>query len=384
MLWACGNTQRRTKKKTDEITAKDRDAGRAARLIGEPDSDMGRTTITDIAHKAGVSTATVDRALNGRPGVSPANRQRVFKAAKELGYLPSEGMVILPSRPAHLEFMIPFGHNAFMHDVTDSITEFAAALPLVETCRIIALDGIGPEALLPALETLSFKTEGTGLITTDHPKTREAITRLCNSGVRVVTIASDVLDTPRSAYVGVDNRVAGRTAAQIMGMMAGRMEGSVGLFLGSRAFHGHREREAGFRSLIEAQFPRLRLLPAIETEEDSKRSHTTMARLLRANDDLRGVYCIGAGRKGIVEALQDVAAKERPFVVMHDLTETSRSWLADGLIDAVIDQNARLVGEQAVIRLLGSIAASTPLLPFKNIEPRIILRENIPSGPLSA
>ncbi|WP_245435269.1 hypothetical protein [Rhizobium sophoriradicis] len=44
----------------------------------------------------------------------------------------------------------------------------------------------------------------------------------------------------------------------------------------------------------------------------------------------------------------------------------------------MIDQNARLIGEQVVIRLLGSIAASTPTLSLKNIEPRIIFRENIP------
>lgn len=341
---------------------------------------MGRTTIVDIARQAGVSTATVDRALNGRRGVSPANRQRVLSAAKELGYLPSEGAVLLPSRPAHLAFLIPFGHNAFMHDVIDSITDFAARLPLVAACDIVPLNGIGPGALIPALEHLSLKTEGVGLITIDHAKTRNAIRRLCESGVRVVTIASDVLSTPRSAYVGVDNRVAGRTAAQIMGMMAGSLAGSVAVFLGSRAFHGHQEREIGFRSLMEEQCANLKLLPTVETGEDSKRSRAAMATLLRTVNDLVGVYCLGAGRKGIVEALQARGSKERPFAVMHDLTETSRSWLANDLIDAVIDQNARLVGEQAVIRLLGAIAASTPLLPFKNIEPRIILRENIPSG----
>lgn len=63
---------------------------------------------------------------------------------------------------------------------------------------------------------------------------------------------------------------------------------------------------------------------------------------------------------------------------MHDLTDATRAWLAEDLIDVVIDQNARLIGEQVVIRLLGSIAASTPTLSLKNIEPRIIFRENIP------
>ncbi len=342
---------------------------------------MGHGTIADIARSAGVSTATVDRALNGRAGVSAANRQRVLKAARDLGYLPSEGMVLLPARPAHLQFLIPFRHNAFMREVTASITEFAASLPMVASCTILPVEGIGPDELILALDGLSLRTEGVGLITTDHPRSRAAIARLCASGVRVVTIASDVLDTPRAAYVGVDNFVAGRTAAQIMGMMAQGRPGSVGLFLGSHDFHGHREREAGFRALMATHYPHLRLLPAAETGEDSARSRASMANLLRRAGDLVGVYCVGAGRTGIVEAIRASGQRERPFAVMHDLTENARKWLAEGTIDAVIDQNARLVGEQAVIRLLGAIAATTPLLPARNIEPRIILRENLPAGP---
>ncbi len=345
---------------------------------------MGKTTIADIARLAGLSSATVDRALNGRAGVSPANRQRVLQAAKELGYLPSEGTVHLPSRPAHLEFLIPFGQNAFMRDVTNSITEFAARLPLVATCNIIPLDGIEPRDLVHGLEAISLQTEGVGLIAIDHPKSRQAIRQLVGSGVRVVTIASDVLSTTRSAYVGVDNRIAGRTAAQLMGMMAGPDGGSVALFVGSRAFHGHQERENGFRSLLEEQFPHLRILSVMETGEDSKQSRALATEILSTSDDLVGLYCMGAGRKGIVDALGRETTNRRPFVVMHDLTESSRIWLANDLIDVVIDQNARLVGEQAVIHLLGSIATSSRLLPFKAIEPRIILRENIPSGRLSS
>jgi LacI family transcriptional regulator len=342
---------------------------------------LGKTTITDIARKAGLSTATVDRALNGRAGVTPANRQRVLQAARELGYLPSEGMVPLPARPAHLEFLIPFGQNAFMRDIARSIADFAATQPLVASCTVSMLDGIGPDALVPALDALAARTNGVGLITIDHPKTRHAIRQLSESGVRVVTIASDVLSTPRAAYVGVENRVAGRTAAQIMGLMSGATRGSVGLFVGSRAFHGHEEREAGFRTYLEAHHPRLQILPAIETGEDAGRMRQGMTALLRTRADLVGVYCVGAGRKGVVEALKAARPERRPFIIMHDLTESSRAWLVDDLIDVVIDQNARLVGEQAVIRLLGAIATNRPLLTAQPIEPRIILRENIPSGP---
>jgi LacI family transcriptional regulator len=73
-----------------------------------------KATLSDIAETAGLSTATVDRALNNRAGVSAVNRQRVIEAAKQLGYLPVADAVTLPSRPAHLEFFFPIGRNDFM------------------------------------------------------------------------------------------------------------------------------------------------------------------------------------------------------------------------------------------------------------------------------
>lgn len=335
---------------------------------------MRRATIADIASMAEVSTATVDRVLNGRPGVSAANRQRVQVAARALGYLPVEDRVVLPSRPAHLEFLVPLGRSEFMQGVAASIREFAGGLPLVASCRVHAIDGLAPEALVRACEKISLQTSGVGVIAVDHPVCRAAIRQLCDAGLRVITIASDVQGTPRSDYVGVDNRVAGRTAGLLMGRMA--REGNVALFLGSRFYHGHEERAEGFRAVLEAQFPALRLLPAVEMGEDSTTSQAAAERLLRAGR-LAGIYCVGAGRSGIGRAVA-AAGRARPFVIMHDLTEVTRRMLAADVIDVVIDQNARLIGEQAVIRLLGSIASSDPFLKVNYIEPRIILRENIP------
>jgi LacI family transcriptional regulator len=339
---------------------------------------MGRSTIVDIARRAEVSTATVDRVLNGRAGVAAANRHRVMQAARDLGYLPFEGMVALPSRPVHLEFFIPLVENGFTGELVTWIRRFAATVPLVASCTIRALDGFGPDALLPALETVALRTGGIGLVAADHPRSREAIRRVCEAGVRVVTIASDLPGSGRSAYVGVDNLVAGRTAALLMGRMAGRGGGAIGLFMGSRSYDGHLGRETGFRAVLERDFPSLRLLPAIETGERSDRTHLAMTRLLRDTPDLAGIYCVGAGRSGIVAALREVRPPHPPLVIMHDLTDRTPSWLAEGLIDVVIDQNVQLVAEQAVIRLLGAIAASSPQLGLRDIEPRIILRENIP------
>jgi len=47
------------------------------------------TTIKDIAKRAGVSTATVSRALSGNIPVNEDTRQKVLQAVKELNYKPN-------------------------------------------------------------------------------------------------------------------------------------------------------------------------------------------------------------------------------------------------------------------------------------------------------
>lgn len=46
-------------------------------------------TIKDIAIQCNVSEGTVDRALNGRPGIKAETKERILQAAKELGYRPN-------------------------------------------------------------------------------------------------------------------------------------------------------------------------------------------------------------------------------------------------------------------------------------------------------
>src|SRR5688572_16525188 len=48
-----------------------------------------RTTIRDIAERAGVSKGAVSYALNGQPGVSDETRERILSIARELGWYPN-------------------------------------------------------------------------------------------------------------------------------------------------------------------------------------------------------------------------------------------------------------------------------------------------------
>jgi DNA-binding LacI/PurR family transcriptional regulator len=100
---------------------------------------MKRPTITDIAQRAGVTKAAVSFALNGRPGVSAATRERIVTIAEELGFQPSSaaraltvgrsgvfGLVI--DRPAHTLGIEPF----FMQLVSGIQADLAAHQVLLQ------------------------------------------------------------------------------------------------------------------------------------------------------------------------------------------------------------------------------------------------------------
>lgn len=70
--------------------------------------DNGVTTIQRVADMAGVSTATVSRALAGKKTVSAATKKKVESAAKELGYVVSSAASSLASgRTRNIGVVVP-------------------------------------------------------------------------------------------------------------------------------------------------------------------------------------------------------------------------------------------------------------------------------------
>ena len=68
----------------------------------------GKTTSFDIAHRAGVSQATVSRALRNSPLVSPETRERVQRIARELNYQVDRSAAGLRSQTSHTLALLLF------------------------------------------------------------------------------------------------------------------------------------------------------------------------------------------------------------------------------------------------------------------------------------
>src|ERR671916_3397352 len=69
--------------------------------VTDPDVPRRRPTIDDVAARAGVSSAAVSFAMNGRPGVGEETRRRILDPAQELGWHPSAHARGLAQARAH-------------------------------------------------------------------------------------------------------------------------------------------------------------------------------------------------------------------------------------------------------------------------------------------
>lgn len=345
-------------------------------------NDIGvtrRATVHDVARAAGVSLATVDRVLNGRPGVRAATAEKVEAAIAEIGFQRDLSASLLArARDLRLTFIIPDGTNEFMASLTDAVARRASQALTermhVQTQRVRALDG---GALARGLDGLDPRDCDCAIIVaSQEPAVVAAVDAASRRGIVVMTLVSDLPATLRRHFIGIDNAAAGRTAAALMGRFLPQ-GGKVAVIAGSLHLSDHADRLAGFRAGLAAEFAGIEIIGPIEGHDERRETQTIVDQLLDRHPDLGGVYNLGAGNAGLVAALDASGRTGAIRVIAHELTGPTRAGLQSGAIDVVLDQNpdgeirAALAAARSLVLGANGVDAIDP------IEIGIFLRDNL-------
>lgn len=341
-----------------------------------------KPTVHDIARSAGVSLATVDRVLNDRPGVRIKTRERVIAAMNSLGYVRDVGAANLArGRRYRFDFILPDNDNSFMLALR---SELETALQRAKADRVlinlVLVPAFDETALVTALDAcIECRPDGVAFVALDTDPVRAACERLTQSGIHAVTLVSDLGQSTRKHYIGVDNNAAGRTAARLLGLFAKGTKGAIAVLAGSLKVHDHQERFDGFCAAMRADFPDREILPVLEGWDEGKRVEKLVHSLLDQRRDIAGIYSLGAGNSGLVDALaalSDVA--DRPLVIAHERDDITTKALQNGLIHAVLAQDA---GHEirSAIRILKASADDLAIVPGQEqIRIEVFLKDNLP------
>ena len=208
-------------------------------------------TLYDVAHRAGVSLATASRALNGSPGrtVGPALRERVERAASELGYTPNAFAQAMVRRRTDLAGLV-------VHDVADPYFSSVAAGAMREAERhellvSIASTGRDPQAELDHVASLrrhrarlivlvGSRTADTG---TDRRLAAE-LAAFGDEGGCVVAVSQPRL---RVDTIDIENRAGARALGRALHDLGYRR---CAVLAGPKALLTAADRLAGFREAM--------------------------------------------------------------------------------------------------------------------------------------
>ena len=214
--------------------------------------------IKDIALALGISTGTVDRALHGKPDVSPATRARVLAMADELGYRPNLAARYLQSRKqlrigVHLPRRIALFWDSLREGIREAAAPFAPALQV----DFHAYPSLG-EGDIPLFEA-ALRDGASGLIIAPGnpsalaPSLENAAAR----GIPVVCVVTDAPESPRLTSVSADPFTVGAVAGELLARFVSS-GGEVAFFTGWLATQEHADKLRGFASSLQCHQARSR------------------------------------------------------------------------------------------------------------------------------
>lgn len=331
-----------------------------------------KPNIADVARLADVSTATVDRVLNDRGGVTAEKEIRVLSAARRLKL--DRVLTRRYSRVLRIGVLIQSSVNPFhaaLHEAFRATNRVYADLSL--QFLIHHIQPGDARQVARTIRSVGARHDGIILSSPDDRRIVSALREVVQR-IPVVALATDLPDSGRSAYVGPDDYQAGRVAGDLMGRFLGRDGGDIILIAGLLGVMGQRLRESGFQRALAESYPGCRVYRAYESREEPARAGLQVVEALREKPSIRGVYHITAGASEIVAAIRGLGLADQVTLISHELTEERRALLRARAIAAVIDQNAELevrTASNVMARFLGRAdgAGATTLTPVQIYTP---------------
>lgn len=250
---------------------------------------VDRPTYADIARHAGVSTASVSRALSSTDGVSPEVAERVRRSAAALGYRGNRAARALRRQRADaIGLVISDVENPFFASIARAVEGVAArhghAVLLCNTDEDLAQERRYLDLMMG--ESVA------GVIAVPSVAQLDPLLVLRDSGIPTVLVDRTVEGNPFDSVL-VDHRQGARELVQ---HLIGHGHRHIGVITGSTAATSSADRLLGCRDAAEAAGVRLTVLQgqmkdAIGVESTFRLGERLLRRLMSSADRPTGIFC---------------------------------------------------------------------------------------------
>jgi LacI family transcriptional regulator len=244
--------------------------------------------------------------------------------------------------------------------------ELPSLQPAVVRSRFHFREACPPGELIGILDKIAKRgTQGVLLKAPDLPEIGAAVGRLVAAGIPVVTLVTDLPHSARLAYVGIDNRAAGATAAYLLQQWLGERRGNVLTTISRGSFRGEEEREMGFRSAMRLADPKRSLVEVTDSDGLDATQRELVLEALKRDEEIVAVYSMGGGNLATLDAF-DALGRSCAVFVAHDLDHDNTRLLRERRLSAVLHHDLRQDVRRAcqtVMRAKKALPDDGPTLP---------------------
>ncbi|MDR2742677.1 MAG: LacI family transcriptional regulator [Treponema sp.] len=322
-------------------------------------------SIKDIARQAGVSPATVSRAVNGKQCVCAKTKEQILKIVEKTGYVPNKAArAMVLRRSFTVGIVIPWTFNVFQRQLFPVVEEQLNLLGYETLFFFVKPGAAGERECLNRL-----KSEDLDGIVVFH-EIKDPQFYLYLAGAKLPAVST--LDISAAiSVVQVDDK---RAAYDAVRYLIGLGHRKIGLICTSQFSFGKRRAEGYFLALEKNNIPRDEKRVVFEPYYSPEFGVKGMRELLSRSQDFSAVFAVTDELAiGTVRTLKDAGFRipEDVSVVGFDDTETA-GYMVPRL--TTIRQPLREIGKQTALILHNLVEGGTTIKQILSYE--LIIRES--------
>lgn len=344
-----------------------------------------RVTIKDIAGKIGVSSGTVHRALNGKPGVGDTLRERILETAREFGYRPNYVASSLKRKTLRIVAAFPGSteQNRYYYtyvwqgfrDCMEELQDYN--LQVIEIPYYNTLNVQGHE-LTAVLERYDYEVDG--LITVGHAhdeRGEQAIRQFINRDIPVMLTCDDIRDSGRMGCVQANYELTGRLVAELLSSQLSE-NSSVLIGAGDVMVPSHYGIVQGFDAYIKENDIHLKTIK-VHGYKDEEEISLRMREYLINDPTIGAIYSVNArGSVMIGNLVKEMGLQGKLRVIGSDLFDENVANMRAGVLHNIIYKNPYQQAYLATRRLMDYlIKGEKPIEDVKYVESVVLFKSNL-------
>ncbi len=337
--------------------------------------------IKEIAKKANVSIATVDRVIHNRTGVSEATKDKINAIIKEFNYEPNIFARRLASKNV-LKFA------TFIPMVSNETDFWQAPLNGINSAeKVVKRYGIKVDKYFfnqndkasfvkCAKEILDGNYDAVILAPSFIEESISFVSSLDELGVPYIFINSDIPDKHSLCYIGPDLFHSGYLSAHLINYLVSDNDNIILINISKEIDNRHHllRKEEGFRAYFGDQTKKVNIVKAEIRQNDYKSVKEDLSKVLKETK-AKAIFVTNSRVFYVAQFLEESGIKD-VIVVGYDFIEKNIEFLKKGTIDFLICQKPQEQGYRGIMTLYNSLVHISPIEKIYFMPIDIITKEN--------